>query len=793
MALRKQRLHCTGVSNADFRVTAEWQQRRTLRADLHESKKKYHELQLGILPAPAPPVDLTRTRASLTQTGFYKTVGKPVRSHPVLSHTQTSPLKGLNLFVGGDNDPFIHKAEGLHPPSQQETPSGSARTHREKYRKTKDVEHQGASQETQLVHIQHAETLEGKVDLAKVVDIRRTIRRRYANRSNFRAIFNQWDSESLGVIRPADVFNMVNKLGIPLNQDEARVLVASANQSGSGVLTLEEFLQLIFDDSDRLNVDLSLIKADPGAENSLKPEITDTMLADLHELAVNQHSRTQQEQLKLHIKERLSDVTGQMLKMDKSRSGIVTFERFCEVMNNLGLPQSVSNEKMWNLLYVEAGGKEVLRYRDFMKEIEAFEPGEDAVNKFQVGEVSPKHPLLAKRGKSMQTLPRLQGPGVLDPQRVPVNKSESIVAKSRRICGLLKEKYENEGALQTALEQAAGGVVSQDQLRAFVGEMAMGVTPQVSRGEMDSFLSRYIYNKQKQTSVKSVVSGVFSEDAKPNLQLERRVRAIPPTDQSPSSLLPPDKSSLKRVLQALDEKVFTQGVFKSFPAYKIFDSDNDGYINFEDLRKGLTALNIPHSPEEAMGLMRLLDADNKGFVEFHEFAQVVKPDTVYQNSLKFGEKMLNYPNYVQPSKEFLDTQLARAPAVNQAYEELRTRYKPLDMNFSLKPNSRFSATPSYKDTFTSFVPPEDAGMYLSAKDRFNTKNRDPINVGNVDRGSKLALQEAKSERIRETVGKLQERIKKQDERESQMDEAKVTHRAAFREEYEKRCHLYSAP
>jgi hypothetical protein len=131
--------------------------------------------------------------------------------------------------------------------------------------------------------------------------------------------------------------------------------------------------------------------------------------------------------------------------------------------------------------------------------------------------------------------------------------------------------------------------------------------------------------------------------------------------------------------------------------------------------------------------------------------------------------------------------------VNQAYEELRTRYKPLEANFSLKPSSRFGATPDYQNTFTSFVPPEDAGMYLSAKDQFNTKNRDPVNIGSSDKDSKLTLQEAKSERIRATLGNLQERIRKQEEKETQMDEAKVSHRAAFREEYEKRCHLYSAP
>jgi Ca2+-binding EF-hand superfamily protein len=35
------------------------------------------------------------------------------------------------------------------------------------------------------VRLKNTETLEGKIDLNKIRDIRRAIRRRYANRSNF--------------------------------------------------------------------------------------------------------------------------------------------------------------------------------------------------------------------------------------------------------------------------------------------------------------------------------------------------------------------------------------------------------------------------------------------------------------------------------------------------------------------------------------------------------------------------------------------------------------------------------
>ena len=106
--------------------------------------------------------------------------------------------------------------------------------------------------------MQH-ETLQGKVDLEKIKEIRRILRRKYGARGNFQKIFNQWDNESKGAVSVHNLFDMLKKFGINVNLDEARVLVASADHDRSNDLNLDEFLELIFTDNEALNVDLAKI------------------------------------------------------------------------------------------------------------------------------------------------------------------------------------------------------------------------------------------------------------------------------------------------------------------------------------------------------------------------------------------------------------------------------------------------------------------------------------------------------------------------------------------------------
>ena len=75
---------------------------------------------------------------------------------------------------------------------------------KESINKDKRDKNKEAIQETQLVNIEAEETLEGKVDIKKLQEIRLALRRRYANRTNFRKIVKEWDHSIAGEISVYD-------------------------------------------------------------------------------------------------------------------------------------------------------------------------------------------------------------------------------------------------------------------------------------------------------------------------------------------------------------------------------------------------------------------------------------------------------------------------------------------------------------------------------------------------------------------------------------------------------------
>jgi len=124
--------------------------------------------------------------------------------------------------------------------------------------RSKDTENRQAIQETQLVGFNkyNASTLKDNVNLEKVREARRVLRRRYANRKNLQKIFHLWDENKIGEITVENVFNMAKRLGLNMNFDESRVLLASADKNESGTLTIDEFLDLVYNKDDALNVNL---------------------------------------------------------------------------------------------------------------------------------------------------------------------------------------------------------------------------------------------------------------------------------------------------------------------------------------------------------------------------------------------------------------------------------------------------------------------------------------------------------------------------------------------------------
>jgi Ca2+-binding EF-hand superfamily protein len=115
--------------------------------------------------------------------------------------------------------------------------------------------------ETQLHKLNAEKTLENRVNIEKLQEIRLCLRRRYASRNNIRKIFKDWDKENKGEISVYDAYKMINDLSIPINIDETRALISSSNKRKSENLNVEEFMHLIFNDNDELNLRLKHINS----------------------------------------------------------------------------------------------------------------------------------------------------------------------------------------------------------------------------------------------------------------------------------------------------------------------------------------------------------------------------------------------------------------------------------------------------------------------------------------------------------------------------------------------------
>ena len=126
--------------------------------------------------------------------------------------------------------------------------------------KDKTEKNKEAFQETQLVKIEAKDTLEGKVDIKKLKEIRLALRRRYASRTDFRKIFKEWARSMGSEITVYDAHKMINNFSIPINFNETRALIASSNQRETDSLNLKEFFHLIFGDNDALEVDLKKLE-----------------------------------------------------------------------------------------------------------------------------------------------------------------------------------------------------------------------------------------------------------------------------------------------------------------------------------------------------------------------------------------------------------------------------------------------------------------------------------------------------------------------------------------------------
>jgi len=112
-------------------------------------------------------------------------------------------------------------------------------------------------------------TLDSLIDLERVKNVRKALRKKYNQRSNVDKVFTQYDESNKGYLSVNDLCNQANKIGLAMTLNEAQVLIQSVqNEGNKGASTIdkEQFEKLVFSHDDAFDVDLEQMKPLPSSQ-----------------------------------------------------------------------------------------------------------------------------------------------------------------------------------------------------------------------------------------------------------------------------------------------------------------------------------------------------------------------------------------------------------------------------------------------------------------------------------------------------------------------------------------------
>ena len=108
---------------------------------------------------------------------------------------------------------------------------------------------------------------------------------------------------------------------------------------------------------------------------------------------------------------------------------------------------------------------------------------------------------------------------------------------------------------------------------------------------------------------------------------EKKRANPPPSDLNQNVDLSSVKESdmhnhrVKSLLKQMEDKVFN-GKVKLFHVFRQFDKDNDGYVSYEDFESCLKSIKVDASKQELASMIKLIDHNQKGYLNFTEFSKV---------------------------------------------------------------------------------------------------------------------------------------------------------------------------
>lgn len=165
---------------------------------------------------------------------------------------------------------------------------------------------------------------------------------------------------------------MLDKMGLKVNQDEAKMMLVAIDENGDQKVSLNEFLDLVFKHNDGLsNLDLSKMSSVQGADEL-------TIMEDIKrkvELAKKQRPLNQ---WKLFLQKNLNNIAMDCLSVDFDRNYFIDFKDFMKVIERRAKIPQYLKENSGDLLqefvaeYTDGGDSGKVDYRGLIEELRYF-------------------------------------------------------------------------------------------------------------------------------------------------------------------------------------------------------------------------------------------------------------------------------------------------------------------------------------------------------------------------------------------------------------------------------------
>ena len=235
----------------------------------------------------------------------------------------------------------------------------------------KIINNKNASHETQLVSVNVKETLNGKVNVSKVKEIRRILKRKYLHKKDIKKVFRDWDLSINGEITLYDAYKMINSFGVPINYDETRTLISMVSSRNSDTLNLEEFTTLIRDNTtttsnnNNNDIDIDLCKIPQrNANEYIEGETVEQLSKQMRISVLESHKRKQVTCLEQYLRikvPKLKSIINTLIHQDNTCNSsssnnnnnkeLITFDIFNKALSQFVIPQRFYNEGIIKCLY----------------------------------------------------------------------------------------------------------------------------------------------------------------------------------------------------------------------------------------------------------------------------------------------------------------------------------------------------------------------------------------------------------------------------------------------------------